>query len=78
MRYRDDETDLDEPDEPDDDDTGDTRTCPECRAAIYEDAECCPHCGTYLTDDEGIAARPWWFVAGALLCLAVALSWVLG
>jgi predicted nucleic acid-binding Zn ribbon protein len=61
----------------DDDDT--TDDCPHCGASIYDDAEQCPKCRMYLSreDAPALQGRSWWFVALAILCLVVALGWVL-
>lgn len=84
MNWSDDE--LDEREFPDDDvdmeDDGDdeetiTRECPRCGADIYEDAEQCPLCGTWINPDTSAwSGRAWWFV---LLGIAgiIALLWVL-
>jgi hypothetical protein len=78
--HDDDHADLDDREypEPDTHDNGfaETVRCPSCRAHIYEDSECCPRCGHYLTREEVAGGRPWWFLIAALLCLAVALAWV--
>ncbi|MHC5544681.1 zinc ribbon domain-containing protein, partial [Singulisphaera rosea] len=57
-----------------DDDSDETVPCPHCGDSVYEDAERCPHCGLYLSledDAQGRPRRPWWFVVGFLLSLAV-------
>jgi hypothetical protein len=79
--------DLDEreyPDEDNDDvdDNGDdetpTRECPRCGADVYEDAEQCPLCGTWLTADTSPwKGRTWWWVALGILgigALAIVLA----
>ena len=61
------------------DDLNETIACPYCGADIYEDAVSCPRCGNYLSQEDAPASRrPWWIVVGALACLAVALTWVIG
>jgi uncharacterized paraquat-inducible protein A len=80
--YRDDDgEDLDAREfrEPESNDNGfaETVPCPSCRAQVYEEAERCPRCGTYITHEEFSSRRPWWFLIAALLCLLVALSWAL-
>jgi uncharacterized paraquat-inducible protein A len=89
MAYRDaqhdegeDETDLHDreaPDESDmdDDDASDTAPCPECGRAVYEGADVCPHCGSFIVADGGASRRPWWVLAAAILLLIVLLfGWV--
>jgi uncharacterized paraquat-inducible protein A len=46
--------------------------CPECKREIYHDAEQCPHCGFYITDEAAeIVSRPAWVKATAIICLLV-------
>jgi hypothetical protein len=57
--YDSDDCDGDDPGEP-----GLTRECPRCGADIYEDAEQCPLCGTWLTAETSPwKGRAWWWVA---------------
>ena len=66
--------DSDDFDEDDfDDESSETIPCPECGAEVYEDAVCCPACGTYITADNSIwSGRPgWWILLGLLGILAV-------
>jgi hypothetical protein len=53
----------------------DTAPCPQCRTLIYADSERCPECGEYLTDRS--ERKPLWLVGGVLLCLAMAVGWVI-
>jgi len=81
MPWRDSDDDLDEIEYPDGEEADggeETISCPYCLRPVYEDAERCPECGHYLSieDAERPARRPWWMVAGVLLCLAVLLGWV--
>jgi hypothetical protein len=60
-----------------DDEDEDTLPCPYCGAAVYEDAPQCPRCGNYLSEeDERPVGKPWWLLAGVLVCLALVLWWV--
>lgn len=87
-RQYDDEWDEDSDDEwndgsssGDDDDDGETIPCPFCRREIHEDAERCPYCERYLSDEESegrAADKPLWFVIGFLLCLVVLFYWLMG
>jgi hypothetical protein len=62
----------------DDEDDG-TMPCPYCRRPIHEEAERCPHCERYLSDEDAPTARkPWWVIAGAVICMYVAYRWVTG
>jgi hypothetical protein len=56
-----------EPD-PDESDESETLPCPACGEPVYEDAEQCPHCGTYVTHGTSLlSGRPTWFVVLAVL-----------
>jgi hypothetical protein len=69
--------DEEEDDEGDDDDP--TIPCPRCRREIYEDAERCPYCGSWVSrEDARPARRPWWFIAGVIACFAVFYLWIFG
>lgn len=52
-----------------------TVPCPYCRAEIIEDAEQCPRCGKYITDED--APRPsrgsFWVILMILALLAAAM-----
>jgi predicted nucleic acid-binding Zn ribbon protein len=61
----------------DDADDDDTMPCPYCRRAIHDDAVQCPHCGNYLSEEDAPARHSWWFLAGVILCLILALGWAL-
>ena len=73
------------PDEPDEDEVA-WFDCPDCGAAVHEDAPRCPNCGYWLSDaDRGSAGvfvgRPvWWIVLGLLgliATVAVLTGWAL-
>lgn len=71
-------------DEVDDDFDGDsadddvTVPCPYCRREIHEDAERCPHCEQYISDEDAPPRRkPWWIIVGVIACLYMAYRWVL-
>lgn len=61
----------------DDDEDDQTVECPECGAAVYEDAEQCPTCGNYIVHSTSQSDylwrnRPtWWVILGLLGILAV-------
>lgn len=79
MYEHDAEDDLDDsehPDEPDDDDSDETVPCPYCREPVYEDAERCPSCGSYLSEIDAPRRHPWWFLLGFVLSMLVILWWV--
>ena len=63
----------------DDDDEDATFPCPHCGEPVYEDAERCPHCEQYLSDEDAPAeAKPWWIVAGVIAVLAMVYWWTVG
>ncbi len=66
----------DEGDEASEDDA-DLDECPRCGRLIYDDSDRCPKCGTYVTREEVRSVRPWWVVAGSLVCLAMVVYWIL-
>ncbi len=63
------------PDDEDDDD--ETMSCPHCRASIYDDAERCPKCGSYLSREDAPWRKPWWLLLGVFACLGVVTWWIL-
>jgi predicted nucleic acid-binding Zn ribbon protein len=56
-----------------------TEPCPYCGKPVYEQAEVCPHCKSFLSIEEGRGAgRPKWMVIAALLVIAaIVIGWVL-
>jgi hypothetical protein len=46
-------------------------------AGISEDAELCPHCKSYISDEDAPRRHPWWLVAGVVVCLLIVLLWIL-
>ena len=57
-----------------DDDEAETVECPECGCDVYEDAEQCPACGSYIVHSHAYLwkNRPlWWIVLGAIGIAAV-------
>jgi predicted nucleic acid-binding Zn ribbon protein len=77
-----DEDDSEYPDEADmDQDEGDefaeTSPCPYCHKPLYEQAELCPHCGKYISQED-TRRRPFvWIIFGAIACLIVVIIWIL-
>lgn len=52
--------------------------CPACGAEMYEDAPQCPACGIYPSREQfPDAPKPRWVMAGVVLCLLIALTWLL-
>lgn len=62
--------------EPSDDSESDTVPCPRCGAAVYEDAERCPHCEAYIIHEHrGWSGRPaWWVILGLAGVVAAILA----
>ncbi len=66
--WKPDEDDISE----DEDEDEPTIACPFCKRQIHEDSQRCPHCENYISDEDAPPARkPWWMIAGVLLCLYV-------
>lgn len=83
--YRDDDDDEEDDDWNDDSDAGDdseeepTIPCPSCGREILEDSPWCPHCERYLSEEDRAGpTRPPWVIATAIICLAMALWWIVG
>lgn len=73
----DDDWDDDEPAWEDDPDDEPTVPCPSCGREMLEDSPWCPHCEQYVSaDDHAAAKKPVWVIVTALVCLAIALWWV--
>lgn len=54
-----------------------TVPCPHCGRAIVEDIATCPYCQNYLSrEDSPARSRPRWVLWTAVLCLLMALMWV--
>ena len=71
----DDRQDPEDPDESDQDDSDEPALvpCPYCRQEISEDAERCPHCGSYVSVEDAPRPRPW-FVVGVVVLVAVVIA----
>lgn len=81
-RYEDDEAadEWDEEDDINDEDSTDEPTvpCPYCRRDILEDTPRCPYCERYISEEDHAAPRkPLWVIATAMICLGIAVYWVL-
>ena len=62
----------------DEDDEDETCPCPYCGEPVHEDAEQCPHCEYYLSDEDApAAAKPWWIIAGVITVLAIITWWTM-
>lgn len=61
-----------------DQDADATVPCPSCRREILEDTPRCPYCEQYISaEDHAGAAKPAWVILTALVCLGIAIWWVL-
>jgi predicted nucleic acid-binding Zn ribbon protein len=63
-----------------DDDEEPTVPCPYCRAEIHEDAQRCPQCGEYISDEDvrPAARKPWWIIVGVLAVMYLVYRWTFG
>jgi hypothetical protein len=52
--------------------------CPHCGEDVYDDAEQCPACGSWITGEERAwTGRPSWFVVlGVIVALLTILTWI--
>ena len=58
-----------------------TVACHFCRRQIHEDAERCPYCGNFVTDEDAAAApdrKPLWIIVGSLLVMYMVYRWSFG
>lgn len=68
--------DPEDEDWPDDWDDEPTIPCPHCRREVLEDAERCPYCEHYLSEEDAPRkGKPWWVVLGVVACLYVVYRW---
>jgi hypothetical protein len=52
--------------------------CPYCGEEMLEDSPQCPSCGNYISaEDLPTKSQPLWVVMTAIVCLILALGWVL-
>ena len=54
----------------------DTVVCPSCKSDVYEEAEQCPRCGEYLTQERAVGRWPWWVMVGIVLAMLIAVIFV--
>jgi hypothetical protein len=61
---------------PDDEDEDPTAECPHCHEPVFDQAERCPNCGWYISEED-VPPRRWpaWVMIGFVLALAGALLW---
>ena len=71
------EPDDEEPEDEEDDEP--TVPCPYCKRPIHEDSQRCPYCEKYISAEDAPAGRkPWWIVAGVVVCLYIVFRWIVG
>jgi hypothetical protein len=68
--------DADDADDANHDDDVDTIPCPYCRKPVYEQADICPHCGSFISREDAPRRRPWWVWLGAVLAFLAVLYWL--
>jgi hypothetical protein len=62
-----DESEMDYSDEPD------LAVCPYCRKMISEEAERCPHCGSYISAEDAPLSPMAWVVIGVIVVSLIVL-----
>jgi uncharacterized protein (DUF983 family) len=69
---------LDEEDIEADADEETTIPCPHCGGDVFDGAEQCPACGSWITGDQrAVTGRPSWFVVlGVIVALLAILTWI--
>jgi hypothetical protein len=54
-----------------------TIPCPSCKRPIHEDAERCPYCEHYISEEDAPPQRkPWWIIVGVIICLYLVYRWM--
>ena len=78
-RKSDNDWDEDEPSWDEDDNDDYTVPCPWCKRPIHEDAQRCPYCEHYISEEDRPPQRkPWWIVVGVIVCLYALYRWIAG
>ncbi len=66
-----------DPSDQDEDMFDNTIPCPNCKRAIYEESEFCPHCGKYITDEDAPPIKKsTWIIIGVVLAIAAVAVWM--
>jgi len=56
-----------------------TIDCPYCGWLIPEDTPRCPYCEHFISEEDAPPARkPWWIIAGVVVCLYIVYRWIKG
>lgn len=60
-----------------DDEDEPTVPCPYCGAEIHEDAQRCPRCERYISEEDRPATlKPWWILVGVAAAMYVIYRWL--
>jgi len=71
-----DDSDIDQPDE--EENAMGTHPCPSCGKTLYEDADACPNCGEYISQEDPNSKKPLWLILTVAICIvAILIVWVL-
>jgi hypothetical protein len=56
----------------------DTAPCPHCGRQVYDDAERCPYCENYISEEDTppSSRKPWWLILGVLACMYAVYRWI--
>jgi predicted nucleic acid-binding Zn ribbon protein len=74
----DDDTDPSEMDLGTRDESSEYAPCPYCGEMIYEDAERCPECGKYLSEEDSPSKQPRWVWVTVVICvLLIIFFWII-
>lgn len=67
----------DDCDDQSDDEEEPTVPCPYCGEAIHEDAQWCPRCERYISEEDRPAMRkPWWVLVGVAAVMYTIYRWL--
>jgi len=56
-----------------------TERCPHCGHEVHEDAQMCPYCENWITEEEDLPTqRPLWFILTTVVCLLIVILWIFG
>jgi hypothetical protein len=51
--------------------------CPYCNREIYDEAERCPYCENYISEEDSPPSpKPWWLILGVGVCLVIVYFWI--
>ena len=76
FRLEDDDDDGADVDDFDEDDSDVTMPCPQCLATVYDDAERCPECGSYVSREDAPSRPPAWIALTVGVCLLIVARWI--